>query len=146
MSKPPLGFVPEPLFLELSAILPSRKTPEGLFASRKFKQILASIEAIGLIEPLSVGKPSREGQYILLDGHTRLVALKQLGFDKAPCLVATDDESYTYNNRVNRLSSIQEHLMIRRAVERGVTPEKLAKVSISVQFFPGISVQKFPVC
>ena len=127
MSKPPLGFVPEPLVLPLSSVLPSRKTPEGLLASRKFKQITASIEAVGLIEPLSVGKPNREGQHILLDGHTRLVALKQLGFDKAPCLVATDDESYTYNNRINRLSSIQEHLMIRRAVERGVTPEKLAK-------------------
>jgi ParB-like chromosome segregation protein Spo0J len=127
MSKPPLGFVPEPLVLPLSSVLPSRKTPEGLLASRKFKQITASIEAVGLIEPLSVGKHNREGQHILLDGHTRLVALKQLGFDKAPCLVATDDESYTYNNRINRLSSIQEHLMIRRAVDRGVTPEKLAK-------------------
>ena len=41
--------------------------------------------------------------------------------------MATDDESYTYNNRVNRLSSIQEHHMVRRAVERGVTPERLAK-------------------
>ena len=41
--------------------------------------------------------------------------------------MATDDESYTYNNRINRLSSIQEHVMIRRAVERGVSPEKLAK-------------------
>ena len=116
MSKQPLGFVPEPLVLPLSSVLPSRKTPEGLLASRKFKQITASIEAVGLIEPLSVGKPNREGQHILLDGHTRLVALKQLGFDKAPCLVATDDESYTYNNRINRLSSIQEHLMVRRAV------------------------------
>lgn len=127
MSKPPLGFIPEPLLLPLSAILPSRKTPEGLVTTRKFKQITASIEAVGLIEPLSVGRPDRSGQYILLDGHTRLVALKQLGFEKAPCLVATDDESYTYNNRVNRLSSIQEHIMIRRAVERGVTPERLAK-------------------
>lgn len=127
MTKPPLGFVPEPLLLALSAVLPSRKTPEGLVTSRKFKQITASIEAVGLIEPLSVGKPDRAGQHILLDGHTRLVALTQLGFDKAPCLVATDDESYTYNNRINRLSSIQEHMMIRRAVERGVTPERLAK-------------------
>lgn len=127
MTKPPLGFVPEPLLLPLSAVLPSRKTPEGLATSRKFKQIIASIEAVGLIEPLSVSKPDRTGQYILLDGHTRLVALKQLGFEQVPCLVATDDESYTYNNRVNRLSSIQEHLMIRRAVERGVTPERLAK-------------------
>jgi hypothetical protein len=127
MGKPPLGFVLEPLSLPLSSILPSRKTPEGLLASRKFKQIIASIEAVGLIEPLSVSKPNRDKQYILLDGHSRLVALKQLGFENAPCLVALDDESYTYNNRVNRLSSIQEHVMIRRAVERGVTPERLAR-------------------
>ena len=125
--KPPLGFIPEPLLLSLSVILPLRKSPIGLQTSRKFRQIIASIEAVGLIEPLSVGKPNRAGQYILLDGHTRLVALMQLGFDKAPCLVATDDESYTYNNRINRLSSIQEHVMILRAVERGVSPEKLAK-------------------
>ncbi|MEQ6292094.1 plasmid partitioning protein RepB C-terminal domain-containing protein [Vogesella sp. GCM10023246] len=127
MSQAALGFVLEPLTLPLSVVLPSRKIPDGLLASRKFKQITASIEAVGLIEPLSVGKADREGLHILLDGHTRLVALKQLGFDRAPCLVATDDESYTYNNRINRLSSIQEHLMIRRAVERGVAPEKLAK-------------------
>lgn len=127
MTKPTLGFIPDPLLLPLSVLLPSRKTPEGLLTSRKFKQISTSIASIGLIEPLSVGKPDRAGQYVLLDGHTRLVALKQLGFETAPCLVATDDESYTYNNRINRLSSIQEHVMIRRAVERGVTPERLAK-------------------
>lgn len=135
MNTPHLGFIPEPLLLPLSAILPSRKSPDGLQTSRKFKQILASMEAVGLIEPLSVGKPDGAGQYILLDGHTRLVAMKQLGFDKAPCLVATDDESYTYNNRINRLSTVQEHVMIRRAVERGVTPEKLAialEVNISL--------------
>jgi ParB-like chromosome segregation protein Spo0J len=105
MTKPPLGFFPEPLLLPLSAFLPLRKTPEGLQTSRKFRQILASIEAVGLIEPLSVSKPDAGEQYILLDGHTRLLALTQLGYDKAPCLVATDDESYTYNNRINRLSS-----------------------------------------
>jgi ParB-like chromosome segregation protein Spo0J len=127
MTQPPLGFVPEPLLLSLAAILPSRKTPEGLMASRKFRQIIASIEAVGLIEPLSVGKPDQAGRHILLDGHTRLVALTQLGFEHAPCLVAIDDESYTYNNRLNRLSSIQEHVMIRRAIERGVSPATLAK-------------------
>jgi hypothetical protein len=40
--------------------------------------------------------------------------------------MAIDDESYTYNNRINRLSTIQEHLMIRRAVDRNVTPSKLS--------------------
>lgn len=76
MTKPPLGFIPEPLLLPLSAVLPSRKTPEGLVTSRKFKQITASIEAVGLIEPLSVGKPDRSGQHILLDGHTLLAPIE----------------------------------------------------------------------
>lgn len=123
-----LGFIPDPLTIALERILPSRKTPEGLLNSSKFKQIQSSIEAVGLIESLTVGKADKKsGHHILLDGHIRLLALKQIGFANAPCLVATDDESYTYNNRINRLSTIQEHFMIRRAVERGVTPERLAK-------------------
>jgi ParB/RepB/Spo0J family partition protein len=128
MAQMSLGFIPNPLTVPLELILPSRKIPEGLFSSRKFKQIQASIDAVGLIEPLSVRKPDKNSeQYILLDGHIRLLALRKLGFTDTPCLVATDDESYTYNNRLNRLSTIQEHFMIRRAVERGVTPERLAE-------------------
>ncbi|AOE91052.1 plasmid partitioning protein RepB C-terminal domain-containing protein [Ralstonia pseudosolanacearum] len=123
-----LGFIPEPLTIPVERILPSRKAPEGIEHSAKFKQIVASIETIGLIEPLSVGKPDkRSGLHILLDGHIRLLALKELEFVDAPCLVATDDESYTYNNRLNRVSTIQMHVMIRRALERGVPREKLAK-------------------
>ena len=128
MSKPPLGFIPEPITLALERILPSRKPPEGLHASRKFKQIVVSIETVGMIEPLSVGKADKKtGQHILFDGHMRLLALRQLGYTDAPCLIAMDDESYTYNNRINRITSIQEHQMLRRAVERGVTAERLAK-------------------
>lgn len=126
MTPLPIGFIPEPLLLSLSDILPSRSTPEKLLNSSKFKQIQASIAAIGMIEPLSISKPNRTGHYLLLDGHSRLAALKQLGISEALCLVATDDESYTYNNRINRLSTIQEHIMIRRAIERGVSPQKLA--------------------
>jgi len=123
-----LGFVPEPLSVPLDRILPSRKVPVGLATSRKFKQIRSSIEEVGLIEPLSVTAVDvASGLHLLLDGHVRLVALRDLGRDSASCLVATDDEAYTYNNRINRLSTIQEHFMIRRAIDRGVSPERLAK-------------------
>jgi ParB-like chromosome segregation protein Spo0J len=124
-----LGFALDPLSVPLGQILPSRKLPEGLDTSRKFKQIRSSIAEIGLIEPLSVMPVIRKsGQHMLLDGHIRLIALRDIGYAEAPCLVATDDEAYTYNNRINRLSTIQEHYMIRRAIERGVSPERLAKV------------------
>jgi ParB-like chromosome segregation protein Spo0J len=128
MTQPHLGFIPEPMTISFDRLLPSRKTPDGLLISRKFKQIVSSIDAIGLIEPLTVAKADKgSGMHLLLDGHIRMFALQELGFTDAPCLVATDDESYTYNNRVNRLSTIQEHFMIRRAVDRGVTPARLAK-------------------
>jgi len=124
----PLGFIPAPFTVAFAKLLPSRKAPDGLSTSRKFKQIISSIDSIGLIEPLTIAKADKvSGMHLLLDGHIRMFAMQELGFSDAPCLVATDDESYTYNNRINRLSTIQEHFMIRRAVDRGVTPERLAK-------------------
>lgn len=128
MTKVALGFDLEPLSVPVGNILPSRKTPIGMSTSRKFAQIRSSIQEIGLIEPLSVGPADpKTGQHVLLDGHMRLIALQELNIGEVPCLVATDDESYTYNSRINRVSSIQEHLMIKRAIKRGVSPERLAK-------------------
>jgi len=128
MNKISIGFDLEPLMVPTNKILPSRKVPAGVTITRKYMQIRSSIEEVGLIEPLSVGVvDSNSGQHVLLDGHLRLLVLQELGSEVVPCLVATDDESYTYNNRINRLSSIQEHHMIRRAVQRGVTIERLAK-------------------
>lgn len=128
MTKVSLGFDWEPQMVPVSMILPSRKTPVGISTSRKYMQIRSSILEVGLIEPLSVGPAdSTTGHHVLLDGHIRLLALQELQYDEVPCLIATDDEVYTYNNRINRLSTIQEHYMVRRAIQRGVTPERLAK-------------------
>lgn len=129
MTGVPLGFSLDPVSLPLASILLSKKIPEALGTSRKFKQIRSSIDELGLIEPLSITPAIRDlQQHMLLDGHIRLLALKDLGYADAPCLVAMDDEGYTYNSRINRLSTIQEHFMIRRAIERGVSPDHLAKV------------------
>lgn len=128
MSDVSLGFIPETISVPFERILPSRKMPTGITTSRKFKQIRASIEEVGLIEPLSVSPTTKKSEnHLLLDGHVRLLALKDLGYAEAPCLIAKDDESYTYNTRINRLSTIQEHYMIRRAVARGVPKERLAR-------------------
>lgn len=57
----------------------------------------------------------------------RLKALQELGRMEAFCLIAKEDDPFTYNDRVNRLSLIQEHAMVMRAVDQGVTPEQIAK-------------------
>src|SRR5512138_2515119 len=123
-----VGFSLDCVLLPAQSILPSRKIGEALHLSRKVKQIRSSIEEIGLIEPLSVTREiKRTGKHMLLDGHIRFHVLAGMGVTEMPCLLAKDDEGYTYNNRVNRLSTIQEHMMIRRAIDRGVSPDRLAK-------------------
>jgi hypothetical protein len=123
-----LGFVPQPLMVPVDKIMPSHKVPTGVVGARRFKRIQASIEEIGVIEPLTVVPMNGgAGQYMLLDGHIRLIILCEMGCTEVACLAATGDESYTYNNRINRISTIQEHSMLKRAVNRGVPPQRLAK-------------------
>jgi ParB-like chromosome segregation protein Spo0J len=123
-----VGFDLNTQVIALDALLPGKKVPDGAMSSRKFQQIKASIEEVGLIEPLSVARPDAfKEEFLLLDGHMRVLVLKELGETEAPCLIATDDETYTYNNRINRLSTIQEHYMLRRAIDRGVSKERLAR-------------------
>lgn len=106
----------------------TKNTPPYIFGSINFKRIVASVSEVGVIEPLVVFPIlSTKAQYILLDGHLRLLALKKLGKQEAPCLIATEDESYTYNRHINRLPTIQEHKMIVKAIERGVSEKRLAK-------------------
>ena len=54
MTQSNLGFIPEPITVAFEKLLPSRKAPDGLMSSRKFKQIISSIDAVGLIEPLTI--------------------------------------------------------------------------------------------
>ena len=83
--------------IALDALLPSKKVPDGAMTSRKFHQIKASIQEVGLIEPLSVSRPDAfKDEFLLLDGHMRVLALRELGEAEAPCLIAADDETYTY--------------------------------------------------
>ncbi|HEY3949197.1 plasmid partitioning protein RepB C-terminal domain-containing protein [Phenylobacterium sp.] len=113
--------------LRLNDILPSKMLPPALKESAKYKRIAASVAALGLIEPLVVARSKAGGPYMLLDGHVRFSALRDQGSSEARCLIADDDEGFTYNKRVNRLATIQEHYMIVRALDRGVSEEKLAR-------------------
>ena len=109
-------------------IQPLRPLGENIRASRKYAQIAASIREVGVIEPPVVAKDrSSPGKYLLLDGHIRLEILKEMGQTEASCIISTDDEAFTYNKRVNRLAIIQEHRMILKAIQRGVSEERIAR-------------------
>jgi hypothetical protein len=121
------AFGSEVVALPLSQLLPLRKVAEPIRQSGKYLAIKASLQEIGLIEPLVVyPQRGRPDQFLLLDGTIRWDILKTLGESEALCLKATDDDSFTYNHKVCQLSPIQEHFMILRAIERGVSEERIA--------------------
>ncbi len=123
-----IGFDSDMVTLRIDQIVPIKVVANTLQKSSKYKQILSSIREVGVIEPpVVVPEGKSKERFILLDGHMRIEALKELGSDEVVCLISSDDEAFTYNKHVNRISPIQEHRMIRRAVERGVPEEKIAK-------------------
>lgn len=124
----PYGFENDCVMLSIDALLPVRPLRNATKSSRKYQQIAASTREVGFVEPPVVARnPSNPDTFLLLDGHVRIEVLKDLGINQVECLIATDDEAFSYNKRISRLSPIQEHKMIRRAIERGVTEEKIAK-------------------
>jgi ParB-like chromosome segregation protein Spo0J len=112
--------------VDVSKLLPTKVIKEHTNI-RRFKAIVDSLPEVGLIEPLMV-YPEKSGEcWLVLDGHLRLLALKQLGWKTVEIIVASEDDRFTYNARVNRLPPIQAHKMIVKAVKNGVKPERIAK-------------------
>jgi ParB-like chromosome segregation protein Spo0J len=109
-------------------ISPLREVRPKSKMSAKYAQIAASVREVGIVEPLVVARDqSGTGGYHLLDGHLRLEILRDMGETEVVCLVATEDEAFTYNRRVNRITVIQEHKMILKALGKGVPEARLAR-------------------
>ena len=122
------GFQEKLIELAVEELLPTKSISICARKCRKYAQVLSSIREVGLIEAPVVAPLNKGKGYLLLDGHLRIMALKELGVERVACLISTDDETYTYNKYINRLSAIQEHRMIVKAVQSGVSEEKLARV------------------
>jgi hypothetical protein len=120
-----ISFQQQLLELPLEQLIALKETEAQMLTTRKCKQLRASLEHIGLIEPLAVF-PQGSDRFLVVNGNLRLHLLRELGVSEARCTVALDDESYTYNRRVNSLSPITEHFMILKAIANGVTEERIA--------------------
>jgi ParB-like chromosome segregation protein Spo0J len=122
-----MGFEETSVRIAIADIQPLRLVTSTIKKTPKYAQIAATIREVGIVEPPIVARDHSEpGKYLLLNGHLRIDILKDMGETDVVCLVSTDDEAFTYNKRINRIAVIQEHRMIRKAVERGVSEERIA--------------------
>jgi ParB-like chromosome segregation protein Spo0J len=119
------AFQPNVIMLKLTSLESSREIEPRERKEQKYRQIEASLLTVGVVEPLVVF-PIEKGRYRLLDGHKRLDILARRKVSEVECLLATDDETFTYNKRVNYLSPVGEHQMILRALKHN-TEEAIAK-------------------
>lgn len=123
-----LGFEQKTRTIPIESIIPTKILRPEIKLTSKYRQIVSSIEVVGVIEmPAVVANRDKPDTYFLLDGLLRIEALKDQGKTEVECLVAIDDEAYTYNKQLNRLAAIQEHRMIVRAIEQGASEELIAK-------------------
>jgi hypothetical protein len=118
------AFQPEIIPISIADIVPIKRMTAAYRKTPTYRRIAASMKHVGLIEPLVVF-PATKGNYVLLDGHTRLDVLIATSARVANCLLATDNETYTYNKRVNYIPPIAQHHMILRALVH-VSEERIA--------------------
>ena len=127
MSSPKVkaAFNQQVIVLPIQSIAAQREILPSYRKSTIYLQISASLEHVGLIEPLVVF-PKGPNEYLLLDGHVRLDILKRSGVAEVRAIFATDDEAYTYNKRVNHAPPVAQHFMILKALKNGVSEERIA--------------------
>ncbi len=97
------------------SIVRLRPLRDRRIGKREYERILASIRAIGLIEPLIVYPEGED--FVILDGVQRYLALLELGVEVVPCILGKQREAFTGNRMVNRVSPVQENRMIAKSLE-----------------------------
>lgn len=91
-----------------------RPLRERKITKREYDRIVASIRAVGLIEPLVIYPEGDD--YVILDGAQCYRALLELGVEVVPCILGKQREAFTGNRMVNRVSPVQEHRMIEKSL------------------------------
>lgn len=131
-------FDKNPIKFKMDDLLPTKTSPQNVKNSKKYLQIKKSINIMGIIEPVLVFKDTKDGKIKIIDGHLRVEALKELGETEVVCLVSTIYDTYTPNSKVSRITIIQEQKMIKKALKKGVSVEKLSEaLGISIDNLKG---------
>ena len=109
------------LYLPLDAIQPNPGQPRRNFDQPSLEELARSIQALGLLQPLTVRR--REGRWELVAGERRLRAARLAGLEEVPCLsVQTDSQSSSLlalveNLQRRDLDFWEEALALRRLID-----------------------------
>ena len=123
--------------IDISKITLNPFQPRSAFDKEKLEELVISIKNIGLIQPITIKKISKN-KFQLISGERRLRAFKKLKIDKIPCYIrkANDQQSLEMalveNIHRQDLDSIEIAISYKRLIEeikitQGELSEKIGK-------------------
>jgi ParB family transcriptional regulator, chromosome partitioning protein len=78
--------------LEVAAIAPNPRQPRTRFDDEALESLAASIEQVGVLQPIVVGPLGADGTHPLIAGERRLRAARLAGLDEIPAVIRKTDE------------------------------------------------------
>jgi len=119
--------------IDISKIALNPFQPRSAFDKEKLEELVTSIKNIGLIQPITIKKISKN-KFQLISGERRLRAFKKLKINKIPCYIrkANDQQSLEMalveNIHRQDLDSIEIAISYKRLIEEiKITQEELSK-------------------
>ncbi|WP_103327122.1 ParB/RepB/Spo0J family partition protein [Bacteroidetes bacterium endosymbiont of Geopemphigus sp.] len=129
---PGIGSLGSIVELQLDNIRPNGDQPRKNFDQNALEELTASIQSLGVIQPVTVRK--REEGYELISGERRFQACKLAGLDRIPSYVRIADDEETLemvlveNIQREELNAIEIALSYQRLIyEMGLTQERLSQ-------------------
>ena len=118
--------------LPIRLIDPNRDQPRRSFDEDALRELAASIEAVGVIQPIIVAEVGE--RYSIIAGERRYRASRMVGLDEIPAIVRNWDEQHRLeaalieNLQRDDLNPIEEALGVKRLMEESsLTQEKVAE-------------------
>ena len=131
-SQQPAGSVDAVRMLPIGQIDPNRDQPRRSFDEEGLKELAASIEAVGVLQPIIVA-PSGE-RFTIIAGERRYRASRLAGLDEIPAIVRDWDSqkrleaALIENLQRDDLNPVEEAMGVRQLMdEAGLTQEKAAE-------------------
>ena len=119
--------------IDISKITLNPFQPRSAFDKEKLEELVISIKNIGLIQPITIKKISKN-KFQLISGERRLRAFKKLRIDKIPCYIRKADDQQSLEmalvENIHRqdLDSIEIAISYKRLIEEiKLTQEELSE-------------------
>jgi ParB family chromosome partitioning protein len=118
--------------LRLELVQTNPNQPRKTIEPESLRELAASIERHGLLQPVTVQRLSQGDEYLLVAGERRFRAFQLLGREAIPAILAAgdpDELALIENLQREELKPLEEAAAIARLMElHGYTQEQLAKV------------------